>query len=145
VTAAGEAPGKRRILVCYDGSPESERALQRVAEVASAVPSEIMVVSAAEPIYRQAPYTGYADPAEEEAHRRLLEDATARLAGYGVTAATMAPAGEPVDAILEAARDTEADLIVVGSRHRSVVQRLLLGSVSGELVVEAPCDVLVVK
>jgi nucleotide-binding universal stress UspA family protein len=105
VTAAGEAPGKRRILVCYDGSPESERALERVAEVASGVPSEVTVVSAAEPIYRQAPYTGYADPAEA----------------------------------------TDADLIVVGSRHRGVVRRLLLGSVSGELVVEASSDVLVVR
>jgi nucleotide-binding universal stress UspA family protein len=145
VTAAGEAPRRRRILVCYDGSPESERALERVAEVASAVPSEVTVVSAAEPIYRQAPYTGYADPAEEEAHRRLLDDATKRLAGYGVTAATMAPAGEPVVAILEAARETDADLIVVGSRHRGIVERLLLGSVSGELVVQASSDVLVVK
>lgn len=141
MTAKGEASGRRRILVCYDGSPESERALERAAEVASAVPSEVTVVSAAEPIYRQAPYTGYADPAEEEAHRRLLGDATTRLAGYGVTAATMAP----VVAILEAARATDADLIVVGSRHRGVVERLLLGSVSGELVVEAPSDVLVVK
>jgi nucleotide-binding universal stress UspA family protein len=145
VTAAGEAPGKRRILVCYGGSPESERALERVAEVASAVPSEVTVVSAAEPIYRQAPYTGYADPAEEEAHRRLLEEATKRLAGYGIAAGTMAPAGEAVAAILEAARATDADLIVVGSRHRGIVRRLLLGSVSGELVVAASSDVLVVR
>ena len=145
MTAAGEAPGKRRILVCYDGSPESERALERVAEVASAVPSDVTVVSAAEPIYRHTAYTGYADPAEEEAHQRLLEAATKRLAEHGVTAASMAPAGETVVAILEAARETGADLIVVGSRHRSLVQRLLLGSVSGELVVEAPSDVLVVR
>jgi nucleotide-binding universal stress UspA family protein len=145
VTAAGEAPRKRRILVCYDGSPESERALERAAEVASAVPSEVTVVSVAEPIYRQPPYTGYADPAEEEAHRRLLEEATTKLAGYGVAAATMAPAGETVVAILDMARETGADLIVVGSRQRGVVRRLLLGSVSGELVVEASSDVLVVR
>jgi nucleotide-binding universal stress UspA family protein len=145
VTAAREAPEKRRILVCYDGSPESERALERVAEIASAVPSEVTVVSAAEPIYRQAPYTGYADPAEEEAHRRLLGEATNRLAAHGVTAATMAPAGETVVAILEATREVGANLIVVGSRHRGVVRRLLLGSVSGELVVEASSDVLVVR
>jgi nucleotide-binding universal stress UspA family protein len=145
VTAAGGAPRKRRILVCYDGSPESERALERVAEVASAVPSEVTVVSVAEPIYGHAPYTGYADPAEEEAHRRLLERATRRLVGYGVAAATVVPARETVVAILEAARETGADLIVVGSRHRGVVRRLLFGSVSGELVVEASSDVLVVR
>ena len=145
MTAAGEAPRKRRILVCYDGSPESERALERVAEVSSAVPSEVTVVSVAEPIYAQAPYTGYADPAEEEAHRRLLEEARRRLAGHGVACATVEPAGATVDAILEAAGQTGADLIVVGSRHRGLVRRLLSGSVSGKLVVEASSDVLVVR
>jgi nucleotide-binding universal stress UspA family protein len=34
---------------------------------------------------------------------------------------------------------------VVGSRHRGLIKRLLFGSVSAELVVEAPCDVLVVR
>jgi nucleotide-binding universal stress UspA family protein len=34
---------------------------------------------------------------------------------------------------------------VVGSRHRGVARRLLFGSVSGEVFVEAPCDVLVVR
>lgn len=145
LVAADSTPQRRRILVCYDGSPESERALDRVAEVASAVPSEVTVVSVAEPIYRNPPYTGYADPAEEEAHRRLLAGATGKLAARGIVCATLEPAREPVDAIVEAAREASADLIVVGSRHRGVAQRLLFGSVSGELFVEAPCDVLVVR
>jgi nucleotide-binding universal stress UspA family protein len=48
--AADNTPRKRRILVCYDGSPESERALDRAAEFASAVPGQVTVVSVAEPI-----------------------------------------------------------------------------------------------
>ena len=143
--AADTASRKRRILVCFDGSPESERALDRAAEVASAVPSEVTVISVAEPLYGNPPYTGYADPAEEEAHRRLLTWATQRLAGHGVACSTLEPAGQPVDAIVKMARDTEADLVVVGSRHRGVARRLLFGSVSQELSAEAPCDVLVVK
>jgi len=46
--------------------------------------------------------------------------------------------------VVETAGEMRADLIVVGSRHRSLIERLLFRSVSGELVVEAPCDVLVV-
>jgi hypothetical protein len=65
---------RRRILLCYDGSAEARRALERVGEIASVVPSRVTVVSVAEPIYPNPPYTGYADPAEEEAHRRLLEE-----------------------------------------------------------------------
>jgi nucleotide-binding universal stress UspA family protein len=52
--------------------------------------------------------------------------------------------GQPAAAILDAARDG-ADLVVVGSRHRGLIKRLLFGSVNAELVVEAPCDVLVVR
>jgi nucleotide-binding universal stress UspA family protein len=144
MTAPSQVSKKRRILVCYDGSPESARALDRVAEIASAVPSEVTVVSVAEPIYSEPPYTGYTDPVEEETHRTLLKSATRALGARGVTAATLGPVGKTVPAILETASELHADLIVVGSRNRGVVRRLLSGSVSGRLVLEALLDVLVV-
>lgn len=103
------------------------------------------MVSVAEPLYPMRPFTGYADPAEEELHRRLLDDATRTLARSGITAATLEPIGHTADAIVHAARETGAHLIVVGARHRRLIERLLFGSVSGQLVVEAPCDVLVVR
>ena len=135
---------RRRILLCYDGSAEARRALERVGEIASAVPSQVTVVSVAEPIYPHPRYAGYADPAEEHAHRRLLEEAAEDLRGQGVDATTLEAVGDPAAALLDAARDG-ADLVVVGSRHRGVIKRLLFGSVSAEVVVEAPCDVLVVR
>ena len=103
------------------------------------------MVSVAEPLYPMRPFTGYADPAEEELHRRLLDDATRTLDRSGITAATLEPIGHTADAIVHAARETGAHLIVVGARHRRLIERLLFGSVSGQLVVEAPCDVLVVR
>jgi nucleotide-binding universal stress UspA family protein len=144
-TAADEARHERHILVCYDGSPESARELERAAELASAVPSRVTVVSVAEPIYRTRPYSGYADPAEEEAHRSLLEEATRRLAGHGIAAATLESSGVTAAAIVEAADETRADLVIVGSRPRGLIRRLLFGSVSGRLVAESPADVLVVR
>ena len=145
MSAASDTREERRILVCYDGSAESERALARAAEIASAAASEVTVVSVAEPLYPIHRYGGYADPAEAELHRRLLDDATRTLARGGITAATLEPIGHTADAIVDAARETHADLIVVGARHRGMVERLVFGSVSGQLVVEAPCDVLVVR
>lgn len=96
LVAAGDTPRRPRILVCYNGSPESDRALDRVVEVASAVPSQVTVVSVAEPIYHSPAYTGYADPAEEEAHRRLLAGATRKLACRGIVCETLEQGGEPV-------------------------------------------------
>jgi nucleotide-binding universal stress UspA family protein len=145
LTAAPDTREAKRILVCYDGSAESDRALARAAEIALAGTCEVTVISVAEPLYPMRPYTGYADPGEEELHRRLLDDASRTLARDGIAAATLEPIAQTTDAIVEAARETRADLIVVGTRHRRLIERLLFGSVSGRLVAEAPCDVLVVR
>jgi nucleotide-binding universal stress UspA family protein len=56
----------QRILLCYDGSAEARRALERVGEIASVVPSRVTVVSVADPVYPDPPYTGYADPGEDQ-------------------------------------------------------------------------------
>ncbi len=103
------------------------------------------MISVAEPIYRTPPYGAFADPGEQRVHRRLLEDARLTLAAHGVSAATVERVGDASDVIAEVARETGADLIVVGTRHHGLLRRLLLGSVSGEIVVEAPSDVLVVR
>jgi nucleotide-binding universal stress UspA family protein len=140
------APSRvRRILVCYDGTGESRHALARTAELARPLRASVSVISVAEPLYNSPPYTGYADPGEEQAHGRLLEEARETLAAQGLEAATVEPAGKTADEVVEAARALGADLIVVGTRRRGIVERLVRGSVSGELVVEAPCDVLVVR
>jgi nucleotide-binding universal stress UspA family protein len=142
--SARQAAVPRRILLCYDGSAEAKHALERVGEIASVVPSRVTVVSVADPIYPDPPYTGFADPGEEQTHRRLLEEAVEDLRRGGVEATTVEQVGHPAAAILDAARDG-ADLVVVGSRHRGLIKRLLFGSVSAEVVVKAPCDVLVVR
>jgi len=145
MTAASEAHRKRRILVYYDGSAESTRALERVVEIASVVPSDVTVVSFAEPLYPAAPYTGYADPIEEERHRQLLENASRSLEAHGIAAESIEPTGKSADAILDAARERQVQLVVIGSRQRSLVQHLLFDSLADELVAEAAADVLVVR
>jgi nucleotide-binding universal stress UspA family protein len=51
--------------------------------------------------------------------------------------------GDPAEQIVSEAQAGEYDLVVVGSRGRGPVGRLLLGSVSTEVVAAAPCPVLV--
>ncbi len=49
------------------------------------------------------------------------------------------------EAVLAAAEECAADVIVVGVRHRSPVGKLLLGSVAQRVILDAPCPVLAVK
>ena len=53
--------------------------------------------------------------------------------------------GDPATEIVHYARDTHADLIVMGTHGRTGVERLLMGSVAERVMREAACSVLVVK
>lgn len=52
---------------------------------------------------------------------------------------------DPADRVLHAAQDRDAELLVVGTRHRSAVGKFLLGSTAQRVVLGAACSVLVVK
>ena len=53
--------------------------------------------------------------------------------------------GEPPEVIVETARGKKADLIALGTYGRKGLKRLLMGSVTSQVILNSPCDVLVVK
>jgi nucleotide-binding universal stress UspA family protein len=107
--------------------------------------ADVALVTVARPIYRDRPYTGYADPRDEDEQRQVLYAARDALARSGITATGYAPAGDPADEILATANAFEAELIVIGARSLATVERLVLGSVSTKVMHESDCDVRVVK
>lgn len=86
-----------RVLVAYDGSDVSRRALQRVARFMSA--AEVGPVTVARPIYRDARYTGYADPLDVEEQLHVLGSARDLLEQSGISATGFGPIGDPADEI----------------------------------------------
>src|SRR5947209_526556 len=135
-----------RIVVGFDGSDHARKALARAVEIAGG--ATVAVVSAASPqrLLRD-PAQGVSpeDPADAEARTKALAEAREYLEGKGVTGAFVEGHGNPADVIVQEAEDSEADLIVVGTRGLNAAQRVLLGSVSTNVVHHAPCDVLVVR
>lgn len=63
----------------------------------------------------------------------------------GVAADSVVKEGNPAQAIVDAASENDCDLIIVGSHGRTGLDRLLMGSVSQQVVIKALCPVLVVK
>ena len=53
--------------------------------------------------------------------------------------------GEPPEVLIEIAREKHADLIALGTYGRKGLKRLLMGSVTSQVILNSPCDVLVVK
>lgn len=78
----------------------------------------------------------YAEDADDRI-RKALD----RIAGSDFI--PMVAAGRPDEVIAETARTLNADLVVIGSRANSLIQRILLGSTRYHLLQAPPCDVLI--
>ncbi len=64
---------------------------------------------------------------------------------YGVEIECIVRHGEPHEVIPELARDGHFDLIAMGTYGRRGLRRLVMGSITAGVILDAPCDVLVVK
>jgi nucleotide-binding universal stress UspA family protein len=80
---------------------------------------------------------------EKENAQLFLDSSANRLQRSGYSTRTRVLIGTPVESILDEARGQAADLILMGSRGRHGVRRLVLGSVSHAVLHHAPCPVLV--
>ena len=134
------------ILVGYDDSAAAGRALQRAATLAKVLDSQLVVTSVAPITETTGGRSLGADPVTP-ASEHLAELACARnqLEQMGIAASYIEAVGHEGDALIAAANDRGADLIVVGSEHSSLVGRLLGHSVSDTVAHHAPCDVLIVR
>jgi nucleotide-binding universal stress UspA family protein len=132
----------RTIAVAYDDTPEAKAALARAEAIALACPATIVVLTVSAPPAVVPGAVGYAPANPPDAGAIVTKTVNAvdeRLAATG-----RALAGAPGRTIIEACEEGGADLLVAGSRGYGPVLRALLGSVSTQLVHNAPCPVLVV-
>ena len=135
----------KTILIGYDETDASRRALERAAQLAKGFDAKLVVTSVAPvttPASARSIGTDPVDTADD--HRAELHDAHVYLETQGLTADYIEAVGHEADSILEAARERSADIIVVGSREVNALHRLLGQSVSNAVSHGAHCDVLIV-
>jgi nucleotide-binding universal stress UspA family protein len=136
----------KRILVATDGSPVSERIVLYVEHLARTEHAEIFVLHAYEPPASYTGYTGYDQllAGYRAVAQAIVDDMRNALHEYGIGVATELRVGPAADAILAAAVDLGADLIVIGTPSVSNV-REFLGGVSTQVMRHAHCPVLQVR
>jgi len=88
--------------------------------------------------------TLYLEDLRRDATRRL-EEYVRRATGLGVAATQREVLGVPSLRINEAAQETNADLVVLGTHGRTGLEHILLGSTAERVVRGAPCPVLTVR
>lgn len=125
----------KTILLAYNDTDSSNRALERAAELAGFYGAKVVVTSVVPVLVG-----GDAPPATGPE----LEKAGELLAARGLEPELVEAVGDPPEAILQVAEARGADLIVVGTREPSQVERLLGHSVSEAVQRMAHCDVLIV-
>jgi nucleotide-binding universal stress UspA family protein len=136
-----------RILVPYDGSAHSQRALDAAVNLAQCTKGVVHVLYA----YEQLPsYLG--EPNFEDMVKRLLgwandlvKNAVAQVQDQDVAATSDVLEGPPAEAILRVAEAEEFVLIVMGSRGLGQFKGLLLGSVTDRVLHHAHIPVMIVR
>jgi len=138
------------IVVGVDGSPNSERALDWAMKQAAAVRAPLTVIAVHEvpkSYWGHIPVIGPADESLLANLRQAAEDMTqkaaSRLGDAGPASVTVrAVSGFVVKELVDASQD--ADLVVVGARGVSGFTRMVMGSVSNEVVQHSACPVVIV-
>ena len=141
------------IVVGTDGSETANSAVRQAIDLAKAVGAKVQLVSAYEPVSdsrlrqesQQAPddLQWMINPREDV--DSTLEEAKTQAEEAGIEVAIHARQGDPADAILDVAEETNADLIIVGNKGMTGAKRFLLGSVPNKVSHHAPCSVLIIR
>jgi len=133
------------ILIGYDDSEPAQRALDRAVQLAKAFNSKLVITSVAPIAVGAGHGPAPTDPSDSpQHHHEELQTAAAEAGKHGLSVELVPTVGHPADAIVEAAREAGADLIVVGSRELGVLPRLLGQSTSQSVAGHAHCDVMIV-
>jgi nucleotide-binding universal stress UspA family protein len=120
------------ILVAYDGSAHSGRALHLAANLAETLGSRLTVLNVDE-------------SNDEAAQELILSRAVGYCAPYRITMERVGLFGRAAYSIQSYAHTCGCHLLIVGAAGAESLRGLLFGSVAGELIAHAPCSVLVAK
>ena len=141
-----------RILLPTDGSDVAFAAAERAVALAKLTGATLHVVLVLEPY----PYAALgeanslgvqeylADSQRQAAQAFARIKALAQLPRVSVSTETV-EGSSPAEKIVEVARRSGADLIVMGSHGRTGIARVLLGSVAGKVLMLSPVPVMIVR
>lgn len=117
------------VVIATDGSAYSDKAACEGIEVARSMGASVLVMSVTDGDVNKA--------------QAYVEKITTAADGLGVKSEGLVAHGRPDEAIVTAAKDKKAGLIVVGSYGKTGLERLLMGSVTERVIGHADCAVLV--
>lgn len=136
-----------KVLACIDLSTQAQTVLENSAELAKWKKAELVIFTVAEDFidFGEGVTLALTEQIKEQAQKRL-EEAGRKAQDMGITARTVMDYGSsPADSILTFAEKEGVDLIVLGSRAKTGLDRFLIGSVASKVVAHSTCSVMVLR
>ena len=144
-----ESQNIQKILCPVDFSKTSRRAFTDAVRLAKDLKSELVVLTVSEPTESTSEFI---NESEKELNKEKLENESKHLDDFlnsvdtgNVNIKKDVRQGSTVDEIIEKIRAHNAGLLVIGSHARTGLERKLLGSVTENVVNNAPSSFLVIK
>jgi len=146
---------RKKILVAIDGSPQSDKAAEEAVRLAAGNKSQFKSQVYAMLVLPNAPTSTYTDfvpsaPVTEteqwdDLRRRIFYVVEKCAAEHDIPLEMIVEYGEPVEKLIEFAKNEHIDVIAIGSSGKGFLQRRLKGSVSHRVASSAPCSVYIVR
>ncbi|MDO6654856.1 universal stress protein [Anaerobacillus sp. 1_MG-2023] len=136
----------QQILLASDGSTDSVKAAEKAFELANLTGGHVEIVYVIDGETSKHDALRHADSSGLDMERREKLSSTEAIAeeanvSYDVTILH----GSPSTTLIDHANETKSDLVVMGTRGLNVLQEMVIGSVSHQVIQKANCPVLVVK
>ena len=136
----------KNIVLAYDGSEYSNRALQYAKTFAERFEATLWLVHV---FTHTSDLLGYEDYEKFYSKRKaggqaLLDEALQELSNARLDVREKLQEGPEAESILKIAKNCQADLIVMGTRGHGTLKGLLVGSVSRKVIHHSSCPVMVV-
>jgi nucleotide-binding universal stress UspA family protein len=139
----------QKVVVAYNESPESERALASAIQLAGSLNADLLTITVMTDLPVYTVYAGVIDPSisqvlkEDRAkfYEQLQDKARASAKSHGIELQAHLVEGRQVEAVVDFLRMHKADLLVIGLHQRDLHIARLWSTVY-ELAQGAPCSVL---
>lgn len=136
-----------KILACLDFSTQAQSVLEKAVDVAKREKADLILFTVAEDLvdYGEGVMLNISEQINQQA-KCMLDDMAAKAKALGVTPRAVLDQGmSPAGSILTFAEKEGVDLIVVGSKAKTGLDRFLIGSVASKVVNHSKCSVLVLR
>ncbi len=137
-----------KVLVAYDGSKASKKALDKGVELATKLGGDLLLLSVTEPVcpigISEADCARMDEILKNETEG-ILDGIRGELEKKAIKVKTLVKKGSPADEIVKLAEREGVDTVVIGSHGRHGAKKFFLGSVSSRVAERAPCSVFVAR